>query len=185
VAPGAPQVATYTPSARKKGKIGYALSQVGGALTFLSGIAYAALGNAVVGILGITFGILIVVFARRTYSAAEVRKVGLPGIIPFVIGWFMLIASGTLISFDIGVSIAGFLTVVGSLMMFAGKQAPERGMVAQDLPLLPDTQDRWEELATATIQRPSLCQRQLSAPRQGHIRDGSERVQVADHHFTL
>ena len=32
-----------------------------------------------------------------------------------------MIASGTLLPFDIGVSVAGFLTVVGSATMLAGR----------------------------------------------------------------
>lgn len=79
------------------------------------------IGNAIAGVLGVIFAILIVTFARRLYSAVDVRKVGIFGIIPFLLGWFILIASGTLLPFDIGVSLAGFLTVIGSASMFAGR----------------------------------------------------------------
>jgi len=121
VAPGAPQVERDTPTARKKPRTGYALSLIGGVLTFLSGVGYLVLGNPVAGILGIIFGILIITFARRIYAATEMRKAGLPGVIPFFIGWIVLIASGTLLPFDLVVSIAGFLTVIGSVSMFAGR----------------------------------------------------------------
>ena len=121
MASGAPQVTTYTQTAKKKPKFGYALSLIGGVLTFLAGIGYFIIGNPVAGVLGIIFGFLIIYYSRRVYAAVDMRKVGLPGIIPFFIGWFILIASGTLLAFDIGVSIAGVLTVVGSSMMFAGK----------------------------------------------------------------
>jgi len=121
VASGAAQVTAYTPTTKKKPKTGYALSLIGGALTLLSGIGYLVFGNPVAGILGLIFGVLIIVYSRRTYAAADARKVGLTGVIPFFIGWFVLIASGTLLPFDIGVSIAGFLTVVGSVSMFAGR----------------------------------------------------------------
>jgi len=121
VASGAPQVEKDASTTGKKPKTGYALSLIGGALTFLSGIGYFVLGNPAAGVLGIIFGILIVTFARRLYSAADMKKVGPLGIIPFFIGWFILIASGTLLPFDLVVSVAGLLTVVGSVSSFARK----------------------------------------------------------------
>ncbi len=121
MASSAPQIASYTQATKKKPKIGYALSLLGGALTFLSGIGYLIVGNPVAGVLGIIFGILIVYYARKIHAAADMRKVGLPGVIPFFIGWIVIKASGTLLPFDIGVSVAGFLTVVGSATMLAGR----------------------------------------------------------------
>ena len=78
-------------------------------------------GNPVAGVLGIIFGFLIIYYGRRLYAAADMRKIGIYGAIPFLLGWFILIASGTLLPFDIGVSLAGFLTVVGSVSLFAGR----------------------------------------------------------------
>jgi hypothetical protein len=114
-------VERYGPTTKKKPRTGYALSLIGGALTFLSGIGYLVLGNPVPGILGLIFGVLIIVYARRIYAAADMRKVGLTAVIPFFIGWIILLASGTLLPFDLVVSLAGFLTVVGSVSLFAGR----------------------------------------------------------------
>jgi hypothetical protein len=121
VAPVAPQVEKYKPAAKKKPRIGYALSLIGGVLTFLSGIGYLVIGNPVAGVLGIIFAIVVITIARRIYAAADMKKVGLIGIVPFFIGWFILIASGTILPFDLVVNIAGFLVVVGSVSMLAGR----------------------------------------------------------------
>jgi hypothetical protein len=120
-AAGALQGEKCAPSRNKKPRTGYLLSLIGGVLTFLSGIAYFVLGNPVAGALGVVFAILIIFFARRMFAAADVKKVGFFGFIPFVLGWFILIASGTLLPFDIVVSIAGLLTVVGSVSLFSGR----------------------------------------------------------------
>jgi hypothetical protein len=121
VAPVAPQVEKYTPAAKKKPRIGFALSLIGGVLTFLSGVGYLIVGNPVAGLLGVIFGILIVVCSRRLFAATDVRKVGIFGAIPFFLGWVVLIASGTVLPFDPVVSLAGFLTVVGSVGLLAGR----------------------------------------------------------------
>ena len=118
-ASSAPQVERSTPTGGRKPRTGYILSLIGGALTFLSGIGYFVLGVPIAGVLGIIFGILIVIPARRIYTSEDARKVGLLGAFPFVIGWIVLIASGTLLPFDLVVSIAGFLTVVGSVSQLA------------------------------------------------------------------
>ena len=115
------QVEKYAPTTRKKPRIGYALSLLGGALTFLSGAGYFVIGNPVAGVLGVIFGILVLVVARRIYSEADTRKLGLLGMIPFVIGMIVLIASGTLLPFDLVVSLAGVFIVVGSSAMISGR----------------------------------------------------------------
>ncbi|MGA2664121.1 MAG: zinc ribbon domain-containing protein [Nitrososphaerales archaeon] len=104
-----------------KPRTGYILSTIGGVLTFLDGIAYLYLGVPVYGVLGLIFGFLILIYSRKIYKATDVRTMGIGGVIPFVIGWFLLLASGTLIPFDIGVTVAGFLVVVGGIGSFAGK----------------------------------------------------------------
>jgi hypothetical protein len=119
VAQPAPQAGRFTPASSKKPRLGYVLSLIGGVLIFLSGVGYFVLGNAVAGILGLVFGVLVVVYARRIYGATDMRKLGLAGVIPFFIGWIVLMASGTLLPFDLVVSLAGFLTIVGSVGQFA------------------------------------------------------------------
>ena len=121
VTSGAPNTEKYSPTAKTRPRTGYILSLVGGALTLLSGIGYLVLGNPVVGVLGIIFGILIITLSRRLHMITDRKEMGLFGFVPFLIGWFLLIASGTLLPFDLVVSIAGFLTIVGSSGMFAGK----------------------------------------------------------------
>jgi len=118
-APGAPQAASYAPAARTKSRTGYLVTLFGGVLTFLSGVAYLVLGNPVAGVLGVVFGIAVIVAARRIFSAPDMKTVGLVGVTPFFIGWIVLIASGTLLPFDLVVSLAGVLTVVGSSAMIA------------------------------------------------------------------
>jgi hypothetical protein len=116
-----PRVEATAPTPKAKPRIGYILAIIGGALTLLSGIGYLVLGNPVAGVLGVVFGVLIVIYSRRLYAAVDIRKVGIYGAIPFFLGWVVLIASGTLLPFDLVVSLAGFLTVVGSVGLFAGR----------------------------------------------------------------
>jgi len=120
-ASGAPQSEIRTSAARSRPRIGYIISIIGGALILLSGIGYLIVGNPVAGVLGIIFGILVITFSRRLYKAADVKSLGLVGVMPFFIGMIVLIVSGTVLPFDIGVSLAGCLTVVGNSAMLAGK----------------------------------------------------------------
>ncbi len=120
-APVAPQVEKYTPAAKKKPRTGYFVTLIGGGLIFLSGIGYLILGNPAAGVLGIIFGILVVVFARRLHAAADLKAAGIYGMIPFFIGWFVLLASGTLLPFDLVVSLSGVFAAIGSSAMLAGK----------------------------------------------------------------
>ena len=92
---------------------------IGGALTLLSGIGYLVIGNPVAGVLGFIFGILIMFYSRRLHTAGDLSKVGIFGAIPFLLGWVVLIASGTLLPFDLVVSLAGFLTIVGGVSLLA------------------------------------------------------------------
>ena len=108
--PGAFQAPTPT----KKPRAGYFISLLGGALIFLSGLGYLVIGNPVAGILGLIFGVIVLFFARRIRRAADPRQLGLFGLIPFFIGLFVLVASGTLLPFDIGVSLGGLFAVIGN-----------------------------------------------------------------------
>ncbi len=60
-------------------------------------------------------------FARSLHAAADMRKARLYGMIPFFIGWIVLIASGTPFPFDLVVSLSGVFAAVGSSAMLAGK----------------------------------------------------------------
>ena len=117
----APQVATYATATKKKSMLGYALSLIGGALTFLAGVGYFMFGVPVAGVLGIIFAVAVVIISRRLHAAPNIKSVGIIGTVPTFIGLFMLVASGTLLPFDIGVSIAGLLIAVGNSAALAGR----------------------------------------------------------------
>jgi len=104
-----------------KPRTAYILSMAGGVLTFLDGLAYLYLGVPIAGVLGVIFAFLILYYSRKRYRAPDFGMLGIGGIVPFVIGWFLLLASGTLLPFDIAVSVAGILVIAGSAGSFARK----------------------------------------------------------------
>jgi hypothetical protein len=108
-------------TAKTKPIIGYVVSLIGGLIILLAAIVYLATGNPVAGIVGIIFVILIIIFARRGYLATDKKTQQLYGAIPMFIGFIVMIASGTLLAFDLTVIIAGFLTAIGGALISAGK----------------------------------------------------------------
>jgi hypothetical protein len=106
---------------RKSPIIGLVVSLIGGAIIFLAAIVYLIIGNPVAGILGIVFVILIIIFANRGYRATDKKSQQIYGAIPMFIGFIVMIASGTLLAFDLVVLIGGFLTAIGGALISAGK----------------------------------------------------------------
>jgi uncharacterized membrane protein YvbJ len=122
-APSPPASSPQSPKAAssKRPKIGLIITILGTLTIFVAAIIYLAIGNAVVGIVGILFAIVIAVFLRRGQNATEIRAKQLAGLVPFFIGWIIMILIGTVLAFDPVVLVGGLLLVMGGVAIAAGK----------------------------------------------------------------
>jgi len=58
---------------------------------------------------------------RRGQNTADIKAKQLAGLIPFFIGWIIMILIGTVLAFDPVVLVGGLLLVMGGITMVAGK----------------------------------------------------------------
>ncbi|MGO8806709.1 MAG: hypothetical protein ACLQO7_08955 [Candidatus Bathyarchaeia archaeon] len=105
----------------KRPRWGYIIALLGAIVIFLSGIVYFAYGNVAVGVLGVVFAILTIWFGRKAYLTGEKKDQRMYGMIPMLIGFFVMIATGTLMAFDMAVLIGGFLITLGGVALTSGK----------------------------------------------------------------
>jgi|SRR5208337_3543913 len=119
-APSPPPQSPITASS-KHPKTGLIVTIIGVLIIFLAAVVYLAIGNAVPGIVGILFVIVIAVFLRRGQNATDIRSKQLAGLIPFFIGWIIVILIGTVLAFDLLVLVGGLLLVMGGVAIAAGK----------------------------------------------------------------
>lgn len=97
------------------------MTLLGSIVILISALVYLVLGNAEVGVIGIVFAILAIWFGQKAYTTVDQKDKRFYGIIPMFIGFFVMIATGTLMSFDMAVLIGGFLMTVGGVAMTSGK----------------------------------------------------------------
>lgn len=106
---------------KEKPRMGFIASLFGALIIFIAAIVYFALGNATAGIVGIVFVIASGIFAYMGYVTLEKKKQQLYGAIPMLIGFIIMIATGTLLGFDIVVLIGGFIIAIGGILITSGK----------------------------------------------------------------
>ena len=105
----------------KRSGIWYYALLLGAAIIFLSAVAYLTYGNAVAGVLRILIAVVGVYFGNKAHGSADLKVVKSGGTIAMLIGLIIIIADGTLLSFDLGVLAGGFLMTFGGLMISSGK----------------------------------------------------------------
>ena len=105
----------------KHSRTGLIITVIGTLIIFVDAVIYVAIGNATVGIVGILFVILIAYFLRQGQTKSDARSKQLAGLLPFFIGWIILILLGTVLAFDPVVLVGGLLLVIGGVTLAAGK----------------------------------------------------------------
>lgn len=119
--PPSTQPSSETLKAKGKPKIGLIGSIIGGLIIFVASIVYLVIGVPIAGVLGIIFVAASIFFVHRGYVATEKKTQQISGAIPMFIGLFIMIASGTLLAFDMTVIIGGFILTLGGIFISAGK----------------------------------------------------------------
>ena len=118
--PNPPPEPTHSPPI-KHSRTGLIITLIGTLIIFVDAVIYVAIGNATVGIVGILFVILIAYFLRQGQTKSDARSKQLAGLLPFFIGWIILILLGTVLAFDPVVLVGGLLLVIGGVTLAAGK----------------------------------------------------------------
>lgn len=101
--------------------MGLVLSLIGGIVIILDAIAALVIGDALAGIIGIIFSILILIFAFMGYIAKEKETAMISGLLVMIIGFIVMIASVALMSpFEfiliVIAIIGGFLATMGGIL---------------------------------------------------------------------
>jgi ABC-type polysaccharide transport system permease subunit len=117
--PPPPPLTPATPI--KRSRTGFIITVIGTLITLVAAVIYLAIGNATPGIVGILFVILIAYFLLKGRNTADARSKQLAGLIPFFIGWIILILVGTVLAFDPVVLVGGLLLVMGGVTLATGK----------------------------------------------------------------
>ena len=104
-------------TANTKPVIGFVLSLFGAIITLVDAIVYLIIEHdELVGILGVIFAILVLVFASMGYFTKEKAMRLTSGLVVLIIGFIVMIAGGSLLTDFIAIG-AGLLIALGGIFI--------------------------------------------------------------------